>query len=215
MYLMRLITTPGTMINEERDDSQDISEELPVEEPVAVAEEGEILETIPAEEQQSGQLLEACPSCGTLMDVTDQTPFARIFCPSCGQSLRARKQFNNYRLIEQLGEGGMGAVFKATDCNLQRNVALKILKRECSANAEEQAKLETEARITASINHPHVVKVFSFGQDHGQFYLAMELVERGSLDQLMNLQRRVPEAQILFRGHPDLPRGWKRGWSAG
>lgn len=158
------------------------------------------METIPAEDEPSGRLLEACPACGTLMDVTDQAPFAKIYCPSCGQNLRARRQFNNYQLLEQLGEGGMGAVFKALDCNLQRHVALKILKRECSANAEEQAKLEEEARITASINHPHVVKIFAFGKDHGQFYLAMELVEKGTLDQLMLLQRRVAEAQILSVG---------------
>lgn len=158
------------------------------------------METIPAEDEPSGRLLEACPACGTLMDVTDQAPFAKIYCPSCGQNLRARRQFNNYQLIEQLGEGGMGAVFKALDCNLQRHVALKILKRECSANAEEQAKLEQEARITASINHPHVVKIFGFGKDHGQFYLAMELVEKGTLDQLMGLQRRVAEAQVLSVG---------------
>lgn len=166
----------------------------------------EPLETIPVSEEQAekagfgGQLLEACPACGTLMDVMQQAPFAQIFCPSCGQNLRARKQFNNYRLVELLGEGGMGSVFKAVDCNLNRNVALKILKKELSANEDEKAKLAEEARITASINHPHVVKVFLFGEDHGQFYLAMELVGKGTLDHLMTLQRRVGEAQMLEVG---------------
>lgn len=177
--------------------------EAPVEEAPAEPEapsEPPLLETVPVEEQEPGQLLEACPSCGTLMDVTTQEPFAKIYCPSCGQNLRARRQFNNYQLVEHIGEGGMGAVFRSLDCNLHRQVALKILKKECSANAEEQAKLEQEARITASINHPHVVKIFSFGQDHGQFYLAMELVEKGSLDQLMTLQHRVPELQVLNVG---------------
>ncbi len=165
-----------------------------------------IMETVPVSEEAAeeagaaGQLLEACPACGTLMNVTEQAPFAKIFCPSCGQGLHARKQFNNYRLVEFIGEGGMGSVFKAIDCNLNRSVALKILKKECSANAEERAKLEQEARVTASINHPHVVKVFSFGEDHGQFYLAMELVEKGTLDNLMNIQRRIAEAQMLEVG---------------
>ena len=182
-------------------------EETPVEETYVAAEEAAPeMETVPLSEEQArdagmeGQLLEACPACGTLMDVTEQPPFSKIYCPSCGQSLNARKQFNNYKLIQLLGEGGMGSVFKALDCNLNRNVALKILKKECSANAEERAKLEQEARVTASINHPHVVKVFSFGEDHGQFYLAMELVEKGSLDNLMDIQRRVAEAQVLEVG---------------
>ena len=94
----------------------------------------------------------------------------------------------------------MGSVYKATDLNLNREVALKILKKECSANAEERAKLEEEARIIASINHPHVVKVFSFGEDQGQFYLAMELAEKGSLDDLMSVQQRLSEAQVLRVG---------------
>ncbi len=166
----------------------------------------EVLETIPVSEEDAaaagapGRLLEGCPACGTLMDVTDQAPASKILCPNCDQSLLARKQFNNYQLMELLGEGGMGSVFKAVDRTLNRRVALKILKRECSANAEERAKLEQEARITASINHPHVVKVFSFGEDHGQFYLAMELVEKGSLDNLMGIQGRVAEAQALEVG---------------
>lgn len=190
------------MLSEKTADTQDVTEDVPTEQTPApeARVEPELLETIPIEEREPGQLLESCPACGTLMDVTEQPPFAKIFCPSCGQNLRTRRQFNHYRLSEHIGEGGMGSVFKSEDCNLHRNVALKILKRECSANAEEQAKLETEARITASINHPNVVKVFSFGQDHGQFYLAMELVEQGSLDQLMSLQQRVPEMQVLTVG---------------
>lgn len=183
------------------------AEEVASGEEVAIEEAPvETLETIPVSEEDAaaagapGQLLEGCPTCGALMDVTDQAPASKIFCPNCNQSLLARKQFNNYQLMELLGEGGMGSVFKAVDRNLNRRVALKILKRECSANAEERAKLEQEARVTASINHPHVVKVFSFGEDHGQFYLAMELVEKGSLDNLMGIQGRVAEAQALEVG---------------
>lgn len=193
--------SPEEVVDETAVATEDVpAEETPAPEPIP---EPEPLETVPVSEERAeaagatGQLLEACPSCGSLMDVTLQPPFAKIHCPSCGQSLRARKQFKNFRLVEVVGEGGMGVVFKAVDCNLNRHVALKVLKREMSADAEAQEKLEEEARVTASINHPHVVKVFSFGEDHGQFYLAMELVEKGSLDHLMNIQRRVGEAQVL------------------
>ena len=79
-------------------------------------------------------------------------------------------------------------------------IALKILKKECRANAEVCAKLEREARITASIDHPHVIKVFSFGEDQGQFYLAMELAEKGSLVDLMSVKPRLAEAQVLQVG---------------
>ena len=147
-----------------------------------------------------GRVIEACSLCEALMDVTDQPPWSQFRCPNCGQRLRVHRQFNNYRLLELLGEGGMGSVYKAVDRNLNREVALKILKKECSANAEERTTLEREARITASINHPHVIKVFSFGEDHGQFYLAMELLEKGSLLDLMSAKPRLAEAQVLQVG---------------
>jgi len=69
-----------------------------------------------------------------------------------------------------------------------------------SASEQERTALEQEARITASVNHPHVVRVYSFGEAEGQFYLAMELVEKGSLDDLMSIQSRVSEAQVLEIG---------------
>jgi eukaryotic-like serine/threonine-protein kinase len=168
--------------------------------------ESDPIETSPVSEEAAaeagaaGRLVEACPVCQTLMDVTDQPPLSLVRCPHCEQVLRAHRQFNNYRLVELLGEGGMGSVYKAVDRNLNREVALKILKKEWSENAEERARLEEEARITASIDHPHVVKVFSFGEDHGQFYLAMELAEKGSLDGLMSIQHRLSEAQVLQVG---------------
>ena len=142
-------------------------------------------------------VLEICPGCGGMMEVSNQPLFAHVHCPSCGQGLRVRKHFKNFTILDQIGEGGMGAVFKAIDATLNREIALKVLKKECSANLEERAKLEHEAQVTASINHPHVVKVFSFGEDHGEFYLAMELVEKGTLDDLMNLQGNLAEAQVL------------------
>lgn len=145
-------------------------------------------------------VFEACPSCQTLMDMSDVMPFTEVACPGCGHTIRARLNFNHFTLIEKVGEGGMGSVYKALDNNLNRYVALKILKKEISANADEQAKLAKEARITAAVNHPNVVKVFHFGRDHGQFYLAMELVEKGSLDDLMAIQKRIAEVQVLEVG---------------
>ena len=106
----------------------------------------------------------------------------------------------NFTLVEVLGVGGMGAVYKALDTNLNRMVALKVVRKEFSSDTEFLGKFEREARITASVNHPHVVKVYSFGSDHGLFYIAMELVDKGSLDDLMNLQGRVAEVQALGVG---------------
>jgi|694.fasta_scaffold11178_5 hypothetical protein len=152
------------------------------------------------DEPSPPSIIENCPGCGGPIDVSEELPFAQIYCPHCGGGMRARKMLNNFELVELLGEGGMGSVFKAFDHTLQRMVALKLLKREMSANEDERRKLEQEARVTASVNHPHVVRVYSFGEAAGQFYLAMELVEKGTLDDLMAIQSRVPEAQVLEIG---------------
>ena len=132
--------------------------------------------------------------------MTDQEPLAKFHCPTCGTAMRASRQYNHFSIVETLGQGGMGTVYKALDRNLNRMVALKLLRRELSADEGYIAKLEEEARITASINHPYVVKVFSFGSDHGQYYIAMELVDKGSLDDLMQLQGRISELQVLQVG---------------
>lgn len=144
--------------------------------------------------------LQTCPGCGALVDVSEQEPLAKIHCPLCGTAMRVSRQYNHFSIVETLGSGGMGAVYKALDRNLNRMVALKLLRRELSADDHYILKLEDEARITASINHPYVVKVFSFGSDRGQYYIAMELVDKGSLDDLMALQHTVSEVQVLQVG---------------
>ena len=145
-------------------------------------------------------ILHQCPNCSVMLDVSEQEPFSEIRCPNCDVSMRVRRQFNNFELVEAIASGGMGTVYKARDIHLNRIVALKLLRKEFSADQDYIEKLETEAKITASVNHPHVVKVFSFGSDYGQYYIAMELVDKGSLDDLMNLQGRIAEVQVLEIG---------------
>ncbi len=144
--------------------------------------------------------VQACPNCTTLVDISEQEPLAKFDCPNCGEPMRASRKYNHFTIVEHLGTGGMGAVYKALDRNLNRMVALKLLRKELSADESYITKLEDEARITASINHPFVVKVFSFGSDNGQYYIAMELVDKGSLDDLMQLQHRIAELQVLQVG---------------
>src|SRR5436190_1160800 len=143
---------------------------------------------------------QSCPGCGLLIDVSQEEPLAKVACPECGEKFRVERAFDNFALLETLGVGGMGSVYKARDTRLNRSVALKILRPELSADPAEIRRLEQEARATAAVNDPHVVQVFSSGTDHGQFYLVMELVDQGSLDDRMAEQGRVPEAAVLDTG---------------
>ena len=144
--------------------------------------------------------MQSCPGCGRLVETAGLEPFAKVNCPGCGGVLRVERVFENFVVLEPLGTGGMGSVYKARDTRLNRFVALKLLRKEFAGDATFTAKLKDEARITASIKHPHVVEVFSVGEDHGQFYVVMELVDGGSLDDRMEDEKRISELQTLEVG---------------
>lgn len=151
----------------------------------------------PAPEQSP---LEACGSCGTVLDLAELLPLTVVECPGCRNAITVLQRFGQYRLDGLLGTGGMGAVYKAFDVALQRHLALKILQRTWSHDAQLTAQFEREAALTARVNHPNVVRVYSTGKAHGMFYIAMELVDRGSLDSEMEQKGRLPEAEVLQIG---------------
>src|SRR6059036_397842 len=143
---------------------------------------------------------QTCPGCGTTVDTTEAEPLARIACPTCGKKIRAERTFDHFLVVETLGVGGMGTVYKARDMQLDRFVALKLLRRDLGGEEDHKNRLQEEARIAAAVNHPCVIQVFDSGTDHGQFYVVMELVDQGSLDDLMALQPRLPEKRVLEIG---------------
>src|SRR5262245_29136676 len=83
----------------------------------------------------------------------------------------------DYELLSKLGEGGMGAVYKARQISMDREVALKILPRRFAANEEYLQRFLREARATAKLNHLNIVAGIDVGHADGYYYFAMELVE--------------------------------------
>jgi hypothetical protein len=150
--------------------------------------------------EQKASTTETCPACGATIDTTGADPLARVPCPKCGEKVRAQRAFNNFELVETVGIGGMGTVYKARDTLLDRFVALKLLRKDLGDEIDYATRLQQEARVAASVNHPNVIQVFSSGKDHGQFYLVMELVDHGSLDDLIEQRKSLPEQQILEAG---------------
>ncbi len=104
-------------------------------------------------------------------------------------------------IVRQIGEGGMSRVFEAEDETLGRRVALKILNRRYSRDAERLEQFRQEALITASVTHPNVIKLYSVGHDQGYFYLAMELVGGGSLEGRIRKEGKLTEGDALRIGH--------------
>ena len=141
-----------------------------------------------------------CWICGAALDAGGYEPLVRVVCRNCGQKNLLQRTFDHFVPVETLGAGGMGTVYKARDTQLERFVALKLLHKDLSGVADNDAQLQQEARVAASVNHPNVVQIFSLGMDHGQFYVVMELIDYGSLDDLIESQGRVPEHQMLDIG---------------
>src|SRR6476660_1521118 len=135
-----------------------------------------------------------------VLDAGGYEPLVRVVCRNCGQKNLLQRTFDHFVPVETLGAGGMGTVYKARDTQLERFVALKLLHKDLSSGADHDTQLQQEARIAASVNHPNVVQIFSLGTDHGRFYVVMELIDHGSLDDLMESQGRVPEHQVLDIG---------------
>ena len=107
-----------------------------------------------------------------------------------------RKLFPQLEIIELIGKGGMGAVYKARQLALDRLVALKILPPGAADDAGFAERFNREARALARLNHPHIVAVHDFGQAGGQPYLVMEFVDGPNLRQVEQAGRLMPEQAL-------------------
>ena len=102
-------------------------------------------------------------------------------------SLPADTRIAHYRVISELGRGGMGAVYRADDTRLGRQVALKILPPDLAHDPERMQRFVQEARLASSLTHPNVATIYEIGQDQGYWFLAMELIEGRPLSEKIQL----------------------------
>src|SRR5689334_3411112 len=114
-------------------------------------------------------------------------------------------KLSHYEITAHLGSGGMGDVYQATDSKLGRSVAIKVLPKAFALDTERLARLEREARLLASLNHPNIAVIFGFEQSDSSHFLVMEFVDgktladriaRGPipLDEALEIARQILEA---------------------
>jgi serine/threonine protein kinase len=107
--------------------------------------------------------------------------------------------FGGYHIIELVGSGGMGLVYRAEQRILGRIVALKVIRPEIAESGDYRSRFLREARFAASINHPNVVSVFDAGEQDGRLYLTMQWVDGTDLGTLIDREQRLaPERAVLI-----------------
>jgi serine/threonine protein kinase len=109
--------------------------------------------------------------------------------------------FPQLEILELIGQGGMGFVFKARQPKIERLVALKILPQSLAADPAFAERFTREGRVLARLNHPNIVTIHDFGQSNGFFYLLMEFVDGVNLRQAMKLGRFTPAQALAVVPH--------------
>jgi serine/threonine-protein kinase len=109
-----------------------------------------------------------------------------------------KNRVGNYDIISKLGEGAMGAVYKARQLGMEREIALKILSPQLAKDTEFRERFVREARAVAKLNHPYIVAGIDVGSSNGVYYFAMEYVDGESLAQKMERHKgKLPEKEVL------------------
>jgi serine/threonine-protein kinase len=145
-----------------------------------------------------------CPRCAEPVPLEGEPA---VFCPACGADLRKKEErtagwglvgqvvADRYRLLSLLGEGGMGAVYKAEHIRMGKALAVKVLRGAFAREPGAVARFRAEAQIVSRLSHPHTIAVFDFGEIEGGggFYLAMEYVPGKDLAAVLREQGPLPE----------------------
>ncbi len=141
-----------------------------------------------------------CPGCGVRLFVeAGLPPLSTTPCTKCGAEVMIPMRLRQFELRSVIASGGMGTVYRAWDTTLEREVAVKLMKRELSEDQQAMDSFYREARACARLNHTNIIHIYTFDELEGQLYLVMELADCGSLDSRIEAGL-VPELDVLDIG---------------
>lgn len=143
----------------------------------------------------------ACAGCGAKNFIPpDVPPLSTVPCNRCGYAIMMPMQLRQFELRSVIGEGGMGTVFRSWDRNLEREVAIKLMRKELVKDVAAVESFSREARACAALNHTNIIHIYTFDEHLGQWFIAMEIADHGSLDTRIETEKVVPELDVLDVG---------------
>lgn len=138
--------------------------------------------------------------CGAELETQDRISLTRTLATPAGRLPRGRTLAGKFKILQEIGRGGMGVVYKAVDTQLKRTVALKFLSRDSTGIPSSGQRLIQEAQTASALNHPNICTIYEIGEAEGQAYIAMEFLEGRSLDRLIPSEGMPPDDVLRFGG---------------
>jgi serine/threonine protein kinase len=130
----------------------------------------------------------------------DLPPLATEPCKNCGHQIMMPMQLRQFELRSKIASGGMGIVYRAWDTTLERQVAVKLMKKELIEDPQALESFYREARACARLNHTNIIHIYTFDEWEGERYLVMELADRGSVDNRIEKLHKLAELDVLDVG---------------
>jgi eukaryotic-like serine/threonine-protein kinase len=142
-----------------------------------------------------------CRKCGAKCFLPPELPqFEVAKCNKCGGKIMAPVRLRQFELIAPIASGGMGTVYFSRDVNLAREVAVKLMQADMAKDAELVRQFTVEAKACAALNHTNIIHIYCFDEWEGRPYLAMEVADKGSLDDRIEKAGAQPELDVLDIG---------------
>jgi serine/threonine protein kinase/Tfp pilus assembly protein PilF len=129
-----------------------------------------------------------CGDCGTQLPVSEEIPIATKTLETPKEELTTGSTFaRRYQIIEELGKGGMGKVYKANDIEIKEKVAIKLIKPEISMDRKTIERFQNELKFARKIRHKNVCQMYDLNRDEGTYYITMEYVEGENLKNMIRM----------------------------